>query len=354
MRCLDYRLRSLLASCALTGALVIPLVAHAAGVSPIDASPEQRKQATDHFVAGKQALESNNWDQAISELRASLQVVDSPNSHLELARALRDSGKLSEAWFEFGRAIETATRLAPKEGRYAKTADAATTERGDLEAKLALVVVTVAHAPADATLKVGGRIVSPEDWSGPLVVTPGAVEIVLTNRGGADVAHLVVAASVGQTTPVSLDTQTASAVDAGPGNEATEPSDDNKPGSDERPTPDTVALHRSGGTNLRPYAYLAGGIGVAGLGAFTIFGLLSNAAYSDLQSSCTRGCPPDKRGEIDSGRTQQTVANVGLGVGLVGLAAGATLFFLSIPSASPTPGAALVVAPGYLGVRGSL
>lgn len=55
--------------------------------------------------------------------------------------------------------------------------------------------------------------------------------------------------------------------------------------------------------------------------------------------------------------TEQTVANVSLAVGAVGLAAGATIFLLSLPAPS-TVRASLVVAPvyqgGYVGVRGSL
>jgi hypothetical protein len=97
-----------------------------------------------------------------------------------------------------------------------------------------------------------------------------------------------------------------------------------------------------------------GGIGVAGLALFTVYGLIDNSTYSDLQSSCPHNaCPPGKQGEIDSGRTQQTIANVSLVVGGVGLAAGATMFVISLShKSSPTTG--LVLGPGYLGVRGSL
>jgi hypothetical protein len=74
---------------------------------------------------------------------------------------------------------------------------------------------------------------------------------------------------------------------------------------------------------------------------------------------------------ISTGKSQQAIANAGLGLGLVGLAAGATLFVLSLrkppPSDSPnnggdphTPGPAgpqttadVVVGPGWLGARGS-
>ena len=211
MRSVDHRLRFFVGSCAVAGALVVgPSIANAAGVSPLDATAEQKKEATDHFAAGKQALAVSDLEKAVSELRASLAVVDSPNAHLELARALRDSGQVADSWLEYGRASETATQLAPKEERYLKTAEAAVNERVDVEAKLALVAVTVANAPAGATLKVGGRAVPPQEWNTPSIVLPGSVDVVLTDSRGAEIARRTVTAATGQTTPVSLDGATAS------------------------------------------------------------------------------------------------------------------------------------------------
>jgi hypothetical protein len=356
MRSVDYRLRLLVASGALAGSLAFPGVAHAVGPSPVDATAEQKKEATEHFAAGKQALEGNDFETAISELQASLQVVDSPNAHLELARALRDSGKSAEAWVEYGRAAETATRLAPKEERYLKTADAAVAERVGVEGKLALLAVSVTHAPTDATMKVGGRIVPPEEWNAPVVVSPGDMDVVLSDRGGTEITRRTVRASVGQTTQVALDgTPPAPPPDRATADtfveDKTESGEGAQPAS-EAPAPQP---HASG---LRPFAYVVGGVGIAGLASFTVFGLLSSSAYSDLQKLCPHGCPFDKHVEIDNGITEQTVANVSLAVGLVALAAGTTMFFLSAPSASSGARAALVVAPtyqgAYLGVRGSL
>jgi hypothetical protein len=74
---------------------------------------------------------------------------------------------------------------------------------------------------------------------------------------------------------------------------------------------------------------------------------------------------------ISTGKSQQAIANAGLGIGIVGLAAGATLFVLSLRKPPPsdstnnggdphTPGpagpqvtASVTVGPGWLGARGS-
>jgi hypothetical protein len=320
-------------------------LALADGVAPADATPAQKKVALDHFTTGKAALESKTYDKAITELRASLDAVNSPNARLVLARALRDSGQLGDAWTEYGRVAADATQLAATEPRYSQTADAANTERTEIESKLAFVTVTIAHPPADATLKVGGRSIPAEQWTSPIVATPGAVDVVLSDSKGKEVARQTVAATVGQRTPVALDAQPPPPV------VPVAPSADDKPDFSKAPPPPQETPGRA---KLRPYAYIAGGVGVAGFAVFTIFGLMSNSDFNDLKSNCSNGtCPAGKAGEISDGKTFQTVANVGLGVGIVGIAAGATLFGLSLGGTSPDS-TGLVLTPGYVGVRGSL
>jgi hypothetical protein len=358
MRLLDGSLSSRVAFCALSGALFFARGVFAAPVLPAEANPAQKKQAMDHFAAGKQAIESKNWERAAIELRASLDVVDSPNARLELARTLRDSSKLGEAWTEYGRVIETATKLAATEDRYAKTADAATTERADIEGKLAFVIANAPNAPAGATLKVGGRDIPAEQWASPVVASPGAVDVVLSDSSGKEIARKTVSVQAGQRTPVNLDASPApAAAPAGPPGAVSD--DDKPPGADEPKAVEAPPPPASNRTKLRPFAFVGGGLGVAGLATFAIFGLMSNSTYNDLKSACppaNGGCPASagKSGEISSGQTQQTVANIGLTVGLVGLAAGVTLFVLSMPPKSPAANTALVVGPGYIGVKGSL
>jgi hypothetical protein len=337
----------LLGSSAICAWLLTASLAAADGVAPKDATPDQLKQATEHFASGKKAYTAKNFEQAVSELQASLDIVNSPNARLELARTLRDGDRPQEAWTEYGRVIQDATTLAATEPRYSSTADAAKNERADIEAKLAFVTVTVANAPDGATLKVGGRDIPQPQWALPIWVYPGAVDVVLSDASGKELARKAVSAVVGQKTPVALDAKPAVVAPLPPS--ADDKPDFSKPQAAPPPT--------SSRKGLRPYSYIAGGVGVAGLAVFTIFGVMSSSDYSDLQSSCKNGlCPSSKSGEISNGQTFQTVANVGLVVGIVGVAAGATLFVLSLgggggQSANST---ALVVNPGYIGLRGTL
>jgi hypothetical protein len=84
---------------------------------------------------------------------------------------------------------------------------------------------------------------------------------------------------------------------------------------------------------LRPYAYVAGGVGVAGIAGFIAFGAMGHSKQSDLDSSCgpTHTCA---KSDVDSIKTKYLLADISLGVGIVGLGTGVALFFLSQPKSS--------------------
>ena len=55
-----------------------------------------------------------------------------------------------------------------------------------------------------------------------------------------------------------------------------------------------------------------------GLATFGIFGSMSSSKYSDLQDACPNNqCDLSLSGDIDDGKLYQTVANIGLGVGVL-------------------------------------
>jgi hypothetical protein len=97
------------------------------------------------------------------------------------------------------------------------------------------------------------------------------------------------------------------------------------------PEPAKVVVDTSGkGIPLRTWAYVAGGVGVAGLATFAIFGSMANSKYNDLSDACHGGpCGPGHDDDISAGKTDQLIANIGLGVGIVGLGAGTALFLMS-------------------------
>jgi hypothetical protein len=97
------------------------------------------------------------------------------------------------------------------------------------------------------------------------------------------------------------------------------------------------ATTATGAGPLRPYAYIAGGVGAAGIIGFAVLGGIGKGQESDLRKNCAPNC---SRSDTDSIKTKYIVADVLLGVGIAGLGTGVALFFLSQPKKDQAPEAA--------------
>jgi hypothetical protein len=313
--------------------------ARADGVLPSVATPMQREQAQSRFRRGKELLDGKRYDEALAEFRASHEIVASPNTRLEIARCLRQNGKIIAAYAELGRAAVEAKELARDDNRYQRAADAAIAERAGLEPRLGFVSLTIQNPSEGTRVTVGDEEIRQAAWGEPAPVIAGTTEIGVETPGHAPIKRTVTLAA-GEKSALTIDAQSGESI--------AEPSPP-PPAEPPRPQPQPDR------TSMRKWAYVAGGVGGVGLVTFAIFGSLARSTYDDLQTVCRGGaCPANKADEISSGKTYQTVANVGLALGILGVASGATLFVLSLPKASPTQNAALVLSPRWIGVRGNL
>jgi hypothetical protein len=295
----------------------VPRVAHAVGAAPGAATPVQREQAQQKFLRGRDAFALKDWPKAIELLRASMDIVQSPNTRLYLARALRESGKLVEAYVEFGRTAVEAEELAAQDPRYNKTGPAAKLERAQLEAKLAFVHVSIAHPSDQTRLTVGGEEVRRAGWDEPLPALPGTLDVVVDTPNRPTRRETLTLAA-GDRREVAIDA--GATVDAPA---AVAP----------------VAAPSSGARGsspLRTWAWISSGVGVAGLATFATFGLLSKQKFDQLAAVCTPTCPASRQSDVSTGKTEQTVANVALVVGALGAATGITLFIVSSGKSSET------------------
>jgi hypothetical protein len=319
--------------------VLAPGIAAGAGADPATATGKQKAEAQKLFDHGRELSAATRYPEALAEFRASFDIVASPNTHFSIARTLAYMGQHAEAYVEYGKTITEAQAAAPKDKRYTQTADAADAEQRDLRPKLAFLVLSVEHGEG-ATVKVGEREIDQTALRDAIPVNPGTVNVVVSS-GGAEVARQSVTLAVADRKTVVLDAQPKPPAPAAPPEQPKE-------------APAIVVDTSPGG--LRTAAYIAGGVGVAGLATFAIFGSLEKSSYNELNDACHGGpCPPERADDIAAGRSRQTIANVGLGVGLAGLAAGVVLFVVSSPPKAPTTArASVLVAPGFVGVGGSL
>ncbi len=308
----------------------------AAPGAPDDASV---KKATAFFIKGSEFYDKNRHALALEQFKQSYAVVPSPNSRFYIARCLAALGEHREAYREYNGVIAEVDARGPSDTKYAKTRDTARQERDELAPKVALVTITAPAAKLDLSVRVGGELVPRDQWATPLAVKPGLipVEIQIGNQPAA-AQSLTVAA--GEKRAIVLEDSPAVQAATARANGTDKPRD------------------TGGGSVLRPLAYAAGGVGVVGLVMFAVAGSMSKSTYASLEEKCGQGpCPSNLESDISKGKTQQLVANVGLGVGIAGLAAGTTMFLLA-PSgkkgdaAPKKAGAHLEIGAGYVGVAG--
>ena len=317
--------------------------AFAAGVDPAQATAVQREQAQALFLKGKQKYDARDYKGALENFRASIEIVQSPNTRLYVARALRELGSLVEAYAEFGRAAAEAKEHEHEDGRYGKAAEAANAERADLGKRLGFLRLAVTHTSDATVLSVGGSPILRAGWAEPVPVLPGSVVVELSTPGAPPVSKAM-NVSAGQSVNLPLDGGIAGPGDAPP------------------PPPPPVVEGPPSRPPWRPLWIAGYGVGVVGFVTFAIAGVSSNNTAADLAAKCgAKPCPAGYADEISRGKTEQTIANVGLVFGIIGALAGTTFLVLDLtskppapaPGAAPTPQASLVFGPSYVGLHGT-
>lgn len=313
------------------------------GADPTRATPVQREQAQQRFRQGKKLYADGKIEEALAEFDASRAIVASPNARLYRARCLQQLGQLVAAYTEFGRTMVEAMELAKLEARYSRTVEAATEERKALERDLSFVNVTIHHPRAETKVFVNGEEIRRTAWGQPAPAAPGIVEVNLKTPGFSEQIKQV-RLEPGQSKDLTFDL-------------TRDKSGAKRTVIVERvvPAAQTPKQPEKSKSSLRPYAYLASGVGAAGIGAFAVFGIMSVNQHGKLEEACPNAeCSPDMADEISRGKSQQLWANIGLAVGAVGLGTGITLLLLEPDKQEAGPSVALDLSPSYVGLTGKL
>lgn len=275
------------------------------------ADAKQKADATRAYKAGVSAMDKDkDPSAALEKFRESYGIVASPNTHMLIVRTLAESRQWLEAYHEAQVALAEAKDATAKDAKYQSAIDGINVELQAIHKHIAFVTVKVGSAvPDDATLTVAGNSVAREAWGQPIPLAPGEVAVVLTSSEG-EITETV-QAPAGKTTEVSM----------GP---APEVAPAPAPAAPPPPPEDGYS-----GPDRRILAVGAGAVGLLGFVGFGAFGLLANAQFDRLESGCRPDpefCDPDLEDDASKGRTYQAVANAGLAIGIIGVAAGAGLF----------------------------
>ena len=285
------------------------------------------------FKDGQRLFDAGRQAEALPHFRKAFAASKSPNARLMVARCLVALGKTTEAYEEMATTTREAAALAETDPKYARTRDAAAAEVALLERRIGKLVVALAEPGAGAAVTLDGAPLGAERLGVPVAVQPGTLTIEATHAGDKPVRREVTIGA-GETKTVAIVFTSASAppVTAMPG------------------TPPVEAGTQGGGVRIAGFVVV--GLGAAAMGAFAGAGLAAGSKFSTVESECGNArCTDPKYGSvIDSGKTLQTIANVGLGVGIGGLVGGALMIALGGPSRAPLP-ARIEAGPTGAGLR---
>jgi hypothetical protein len=313
------------------------------GLLALPARADAEDDARRLFVEGRALRSSDRCADAIPLFRKAYEVyrqgLGSLRNIAECEERLGHLAAARRSWSELEHALQMTTDADAKYAGWIHDAE-------DSEARLAtkvgrLVVSPEADTPATAgvprQVTVNGAVWKPSTWRTPVDVDPGHYVVVLD--GGANGKPEVTAVDVaaGETRRVELGERHATAA---------APVLSTAPGA--------TSQGKDGREALRTGAWVAAGIGVAGLIGMAISAGVEQSAAATVNQECPTGScstaqQPALQGTIDRGRTAATLVNVFIGVGAAGVATGALLFVLGAPRREQ---AAVFVTPGGLAVAG--
>jgi hypothetical protein len=336
-------------------ALLLCAIAALATASSARAEPppqeagDAQAEAVRLFNVGSELFLARRYGQALDALRASYDLVPSPNSGLLIARCLRALGHSIEAAQTYADVETEARRRAAADPTYLATANAAASEGAAVRSTLGALYVHVANAPLGTRVEVGG-VPATLAADGDVVVWrfPGATTVRVRPPSGTEQTRTV-ALAAGKETRVDVELVAAPPVTSVPTTASDQPpAPAPAQAPDGAPPPATRWVMAA--------AIASGAIAIAGLAMFTGFAISTKSTYDSLERRCgPSNCGPADRGDADAGKRMQTIANISLGVGIAGaVAAGAFTYLMWTPStASPSSqhaSTSIVLGPGSLSV----
>lgn len=272
------------------------------------------------FRDGQRLMKENAVAEACAKFAESMRLDPTTGTLLNLALCHEKQGKVARAWSEMSQAASQSARAGNKDRE-----SFARDKMAELEKRLAHARIVIAQSAGVTELTVDGQPLGTAAWTIPLPLDPG--EHVFVFAGGGKRKTLALAFAEGATREVavsSLEDADAAAAHPAGAEHAASTTTGSPPGAEET----------RGGTQRR-LGFVAGGIGIAGLAAGTIFGVRALGAKSDVDANCVESrCNAAGLDAADDARSAATVATVGFGVGLVGLAVG-TYLVLTSKSAAP-------------------
>lgn len=298
------------------------------------------------FNQGRNLMAAGQYSTACPKFVESERLDPAPGTLLNLATCYEKNGQIASAWVTFKEAA-TAARKADQPERARMAHDKVAALEPNLPT-LTIVVPPAADRP-DLQIRRDGEIVGRPEWGTPIPVDPGTHSVEATGPG--------------------LKTWQSSAAIGGPSVKASvevpvlEPAPPAEPAPGEPkpsqfispvpPAPNTegvggVKASAPPGSTQRAIAWVAGGLGLAGIAAGGIFGGIALSDKTTAGSHCVGSGVCDQNGfnSLRNARQAAAASDIAFAAGGALLVTGLVLYVTAPRPRSPT--ATIAVAPVWL------
>jgi len=301
------------------------------------------------FDQGRELMEAGKYDEACPKLAESQRIDPAGGTLINLGLCYEKGGKLASAWAAF----KEARVLARQQGR-ADRVSFSVQHIKSLEPRLSHVTISVpaSRRVNGLTVKLDGRRIAPAAWGAPIPLDRGEHLMQAAAPGHEPWSARVTIGDEGQSETVelpALEQKKPTAAAPPPLPKKREPG----------PKRDAVVAEPAAeevSSNSPVVGYVLVGTGVAAAGVGSYFGAKAFSSWSDRNDHCPDGRCDTQGVELgDDTKSNATIANVALGLGLVSAGIG-TYFILSFSGESSTEvgdGVALDfdMGPDALGAR---
>lgn len=270
------------------------------------------------FREGQELMQKGEVATACEKFAESQRLDPSSGTLLNLADCHEKQGKIATAWAEF----LAAGRLAKSQGRPQREEEAKS-RAAALEPKLSYLRIVLSEKTNGTTVKLDAVTLEASALGSKIPVDPGKRSVTISAPG-----HQSVTLEV--TIGAEKDSQTLTVPKLVPeeAGATAPPPETPGPGAGPAPPGPDAPTAEPGPPVV---AYVVGGVGVVALGVGSVFALMASSAYSDAEDACPtrQGCSQEAIDLRDKAETRANIANVGIGVGVVGIAIGAVLLLTS-------------------------
>ncbi len=305
--------------------------------SPLWAQPTAADKALAEglFQDGKKLMDEDRLQEACPKLAESQRVDPTVGTLLNLAVCHEKEGKTASAWAEF----KEASALAASAGQQDRS-QFADKRASELEARLTRLVLEVAQAAPGMAITLNGKELSAAAATGTgIPVDPGTATIEARAPGKQPWSQQVTL-DPGPSTPRVVIPPLADAAAQAQAMAA--------PAALPAPVVRPEAA-KPGVTSspLRALGFVAGGVGLAGIGVGAVFGIMAIQEAGDVEVGCSGNfrCSRADVEANESARSTAMVSNIAAGAGLVCLGAGVAMVLMSRSPEKPVASERVWLSP---------